>query len=266
MVCLNCNNTFESDYCPYCGQQAKTKRLRLTEIVNNFIGSFVGGDNKFLRTCLDLICHPGYMVRDYLNGKRVRYYNPLQLYVFMLTLYAVASYVLGVNDSIIEDMANLDLDTEVEASKYATVDFFIKCIAEVGSNKLYGTLVVVFFSAFPYRWFFRKCKVTRPDGQQLALSLTEQFYTQMYHSCISLFFSVAMLPLALIKSLDAISGTVFQIVTLVYLVILYRQLMNIGWWKSIVLNAISLLLTIFLFISSLVLIAVTASVIEALIK
>ena len=163
MVCLNCNNTFESDYCPYCGQAAKTKRLRLTEIVNNFIGSFVGGDNRFLRTCLDLICRPGYMVRDYLNGKRVRYYNPLQLYVFMLTLYAVVSYVLGVSDSIIDDMTNLDLDTDVEASKYASVDFIIKCIAEVGSNKLYGTLVIAFFSSFPYLWFFRKCKVPRKE-------------------------------------------------------------------------------------------------------
>ncbi len=240
MVCLNCNNTFESDYCPYCGQAAKTKRLRLTEIVNNFIGSFVGGDNRFLRTCLDLICRPGYMVRDYLNGKRVRYYNPLQLYVFMLTLYAVVSYVLGVSDSIIDDMTNLDLDTDVEASKYASVDFIIKCI--------------------------RKCKVTRPDGQQLPLNLTEQFYTQMYHSCISLFFSVAMLPLCLVKSLDTIVIAIYQIVTIAYIVILYRQLMTIGWWKSIVLNAISLLLTIILFIALLMLIAVIAGVTEGLTK
>ena len=266
MVCLNCNNTFESDYCPHCGQKAKTKRLRLTEIVNNFIGSFIGGDNKFLRTCLDLICRPGYMVRNYLNGKRVRYYNPLQLYVFMLTLYAVVSYVLGVSDSIIDDMTNLDLDTDVEASKYASVDFIIKCIAEVGSNKLYGTLVIAFFSSFPYLWFFRKCKVTRPDGQQLPLNLTEQFYTQMYHSCISLFFSVAMLPLCLVKSLDTIVIAIYQIVTIAYIVILYRQLMAISWWKSIVLNAISLLLTIILFIVSLMLIAVIAGVIETLTK
>ena len=43
MVCLNCNNTYEGAYCPHCGQSAKTKRLRLIEMVNDFIGSFVGG-------------------------------------------------------------------------------------------------------------------------------------------------------------------------------------------------------------------------------
>ena len=105
-----------------------------------------------------------------------------------------------------------------------------------------------------------------PDGQQLPLNLTEQFYTQMYHSCISLFFSVAMLPLCLIKSLDVITSVIYQIVTIAYVVIFYRQLMTIGWWKSIVLNAISLLLTIILFIVSLMLIAVIAGVIETLTK
>ena len=184
----------------------------------------------------------------------------------MLTLYAVVSYVLGVSDSVFDDMTNIDLDTEVDASKYASVDFVIKCIAEVGNNKLYGTLVIAFFSAFSYRWFFRKCKVSRPDGQQLPLNLTEQFYTQMYHSCISLFFSVAMLPLCLIKSLDVITSVIYQIVTIAYVVIFYRQLMTIGWWKSIVLNAISLLLTIILFIVSLMLIAIIAGVIETLTK
>ena len=59
---------------------------------------------------------------------------------------------------------------------------------------------------------------------------------------------------------------IYQIVTIAYIVILYRQLMAISWWKSIVLNAISLLLTIILFIVSLMLIAVIAGVIETLTK
>ena len=93
-VCLNCGNTFKGEFCPHCGQNASTKRLKITETAADFVNSFVGGDNKFMRTCIDLFTRPGYMVRDYLLGKRVRYYNPLQLFLFLLTVFAIFSVAL----------------------------------------------------------------------------------------------------------------------------------------------------------------------------
>ena len=45
--------------------------FEITETAADFVNSFVGGDNKFMRTCIDLFTRPGYMVHDYLLGKRV---------------------------------------------------------------------------------------------------------------------------------------------------------------------------------------------------
>ncbi|MBO7119847.1 MAG: DUF3667 domain-containing protein [Bacteroidaceae bacterium] len=264
MICLNCKQTFEGDYCPHCGQQAQTKRLHFIEMINNFVGSFVGGDNKFLCTCRDLILRPGHMVRQYLLGQRIGYYNPLQLFVFALTAYAILSYVLGVSNSIFDEMTVLDFETETEPSKYASLDYILHNITKLSSNKLYGAIVLALFASVAYRQVFRKCKLTRCDGRQLALNLTEQFYAQMYHSCIGLFLSVVMLPLCLIPGLDDVLTIVYQIIDVAYIIVLYRQLLGIKWWKSIVLNLIGLFLAMLLFLVVLMLITVPAGVVEGI--
>ena len=264
VLCLNCGNNFKGDYCPHCGQKAKTKRLRLSEMVNNFVGSFVGGDNKFLNTCRDLICHPGYMVKDYLLGKRIRYYNPLQMYVFILTLYAIISFVLGITDSVFDELTRLDFGDDEDVSKYASVEFIMNQLSELSSNKLYGTLLLTLFAVLPYRWLFRKCKVERQDGRKLALNYTEQFYAQMYHSCITLTLSTIMLPLCLIPGSDNILTSFYQVITIVYLVVLYRQLMGIKWWKSLILCILATIMTIILFAITLFIVVIPIGVVEGL--
>ena len=93
--CLNCGNTFEGNFCPHCSQKAKTKRLKLSEIIGDFVNSFIGGDNKFVRTCHDLIVRPGHMVREYLLGHRCQYYNPLQMLIYIITVYSILTYLFG---------------------------------------------------------------------------------------------------------------------------------------------------------------------------
>lgn len=260
--CLNCGNVFEGDFCPRCGQAARTKRLRLSEIVSNFVGSFVGGDNRFLNTCRDLIIRPGHMAREYLLGTRIRYYNPLQMYVFALTIYAVLSYVIGVSNSIFDDMSTLDFGTD--PLKNAYMNFILQKITALTSNKLYGTLLVASFAALSYRWVFRRCRLARRDGQQLVLNLTEQFYVQMYHSCLGLLISIAMLPLCLIKGIDVPLSTVYQVITVAYIIVFYRQLLGLKWWKSIVLNLVGLFLILLLFLIVLILITIPAGFVEGM--
>lgn len=266
MVCLNCNNTYEGAYCPHCGQSAKTKRLRLIEMVNDFIGSFVGGDNKFLNTSVGLICRPGHLVREFLVGKRARYYNPLQMFVFMLTIYAIISYLLGINTSIFDELGTLNLNEDVEPSKYASVDFILEKLSDLTSDKLYGTLSIVLFSVLPYRWLFRKYRIARPDGQELALNCTEQFYTQVFDSCTNMILSTLMLPLCLIPGSDTVLSSIYYIAASVYTVVLYCQLLGIKWWKSIILNAVAMILTVLFFALTLFLIAIFAGVVEGLSK
>lgn len=244
MHCLNCGNTYKGNYCPHCGQKAKTKRLNLFEMVSNLVASFVGGDNMFLNTCRDLVQRPGHMVRSYLQGKRARYYNPLQMYVFTLTAYAIVSYIFGASSTILDDMFKFEIEPDKDYSETSFINTIIACMQKIYSNKLYGALLSTLFSVPAFRWFFRKCKVKRPDGQLLALNYTEHFCTQMYFSCLIMIISIIMLPLCLVDGMDLMIRIIYQGVSIVYIIFLYKQLLRIGWLKSLILNTLAMVVSI----------------------
>ena len=259
--CLNCGHTFKGQFCPCCGQKAKTKRLQFVEMFKNFIGPFIGGDSKVLNTCRDLFIRPGYMVRDYLLGKRIRYYNPLQMFIYVITAYAIISYVLGVHTSVFDELANLDFDWGEKAKEYASVGFLLKCAETVYTNKLYGTLAIALLTIFPYRLLFRT-KIQRPDGAMLPLNLTEQFYTRMFLSCLNMLISIILLPVCLIDGAYDTVQDGYQVVAIAYVVVAYKQLLGIGWMKSILLNLLAIMLTIVLTFALIILVLVVAVVID----
>lgn len=259
--CLNCGNTFKGNYCPQCGQKAATKRLRLTEMMGNAIAPFVGGDSRVMRTCLDLLIRPGSLIRDYLVGKRIRYYHPLQMFVYVLTTYAIISYILGISPSIFDEMAELDLDQEAFPVGYASIDFLLKCAKNIYSNKLYGSVFMAFLAVFPYHLLFRT-KIKRQDGAMLSLNRTEQFYAQMFLSCQHILISIFLLPVCLFSGGENIAQTIYKMVASAYIIFAYKQLLGIGWIKSLLLNVLATALTLFLLIVLLVLAVTIGLVIE----
>lgn len=73
-VCLHCNNEYVGDYCPVCGQRFDVERFTWSYVYQNiFTGLFNLGEG-FLRTLVDLLYRPGYMIRDYLEGHRKPYF------------------------------------------------------------------------------------------------------------------------------------------------------------------------------------------------
>ena len=263
-ICLNCGNRFVGNFCPCCGQNARTKRLMLGEMLSHFLDSFVGGDNIFLRTCHDLIVRPGYMQRDYLLGKRIRYKNPLQMYIYTITLYAVISYVTGLSSFLFEDIAKMEFNLN-ESKEYPTIEVVSNYLKAIYSSKLYGTFLTALIEVFPFCLLFRT-KILRPDGAMLPLSLAEQFFVQMYHSCTEVFIAIALLPLALIEGTSDISRYTYEFLAFLYSIIIYKKLLGIGWIKSTLLNVVAISLAFVLILVLIFLTVVVAVGIQTLMK
>ena len=262
--CLNCGNTFEGNFCPHCGQKAATKRLKLKEIVMDTVNSFVGGDNKFMRTCQDLCIRPGHMVREFLIGHRAKYYNPLQVYVYTITLYAIFSYIFGVSSSFLDNIVDVDLDAK--DIEYASIGIVFEYLKAIYSNKLYGTLLTASLSAISYQLIFRKYKILRSDGMMLPLNITEQFYTQLYESCITMIITIFLLPFCLIPSIESHTKLFYEISSISVSIILYKQLLGIGWIKSTILNIIATAITFIIFVILLLLVIGVGAGIEGAMK
>lgn len=93
-VCLNCGNRFVGNYCNRCGQESFVDAPKGRDLVTrDLVSASTNFDPKFFSTVVNLLFRPGYMIMDYLKGKRVRYTNPFlflfilsAVYVFMETL------------------------------------------------------------------------------------------------------------------------------------------------------------------------------------
>jgi Protein of unknown function (DUF3667) len=82
-LCKNCEHTFQGNFCSNCGQKTSTKRLDWNYVYDELKYTFLHINNGFLYTAKQLYTKPGIMVREFLEGKRIKHYKPI-LMVFVL--------------------------------------------------------------------------------------------------------------------------------------------------------------------------------------
>lgn len=86
--CLNCGAEVTHKFCPECGQENIELRDSFVHIVGHFISDYLHYDSKFFHGVLPLFTKPGYLTRQYLEGKRVSNIHPLRLF-FFCTIFMV---------------------------------------------------------------------------------------------------------------------------------------------------------------------------------
>ena len=82
-VCKNCETVFSGNFCPECGQSVKDYDRPFSFIFYNFVGDFFAFDTRFFRTFAALIAKPGFLTKQYFDGKRVLYAPPFRIFIFV---------------------------------------------------------------------------------------------------------------------------------------------------------------------------------------
>lgn len=82
-TCKNCGTEFSGYYCPNCGQAVKDYDRPISFIFYNFLGDFFAFDTRFFKTLGALIVRPGFLTKEYFEGRRVRYAPPFRIYIFV---------------------------------------------------------------------------------------------------------------------------------------------------------------------------------------
>jgi hypothetical protein len=88
--CENCGAQLTGHYCAQCGQAAIDYRRSFRHVVADVLDSFLNWDSKFFTTIALLILKPWRLTNEFLAGKRVRYVNPLRLYLLASILFFFA--------------------------------------------------------------------------------------------------------------------------------------------------------------------------------
>src|SRR6266446_5576924 len=88
--CENCGAELSGNYCAQCGQPAIDYRRSFRHVIVDVLDSFLNWDSKFFATIGLLIVKPWRLTNEFLAGKRVRYLNPLRLYLLASILFFFA--------------------------------------------------------------------------------------------------------------------------------------------------------------------------------
>ena len=88
--CENCGAELQGHWCGQCGQPAIEYRRSFRYVVADLLNEFLNWDSKFFTTIALLIFKPWRLTNEFLAGKRVRYANPLRLYLLASILFFFA--------------------------------------------------------------------------------------------------------------------------------------------------------------------------------
>ena len=94
--CQNCGNEIESDYCSSCGQVYESRIKPFASLVRDFLGDIFAFDSRASITIKKLIFYPGFLTKEYLQGKRLQYVPPTRLYVLLSLLLL---FMISINTS-----------------------------------------------------------------------------------------------------------------------------------------------------------------------
>ncbi|MBQ7471901.1 MAG: DUF3667 domain-containing protein [Prevotella sp.] len=88
-TCMNCGKEFQGSYCPRCGQSANTERFTMKNVLTNTLEVWGFGNRGFVRTLIELLYRPGYMIQDYLHGHRQAYFQPVKMLFILCVIYTI---------------------------------------------------------------------------------------------------------------------------------------------------------------------------------
>jgi ribosomal protein L32 len=89
--CENCGAPLQGHWCAQCGQPAIDYRRSFRHVIADLLDEFLNWDSKFFTTIALLILKPWRLTNEFLAGKRVRYVNPLRLYLLASILFFFAA-------------------------------------------------------------------------------------------------------------------------------------------------------------------------------
>lgn len=141
MICKNCGNEFEGKFCNQCGQKNIEGRLTIKEALHNFFHEFTHLDRGLFFLIQELSYRPGHVTKDYIEGKRKSYFNPLQ---FLILAVAVSTF-LTINFHLLGTKIDPDSIPGLTEAQVSGLRY---------NNFMYKYFNLVLFAAVPVSAFF----------------------------------------------------------------------------------------------------------------
>ena len=205
-VCANCDNEFEGDYCPACGQEASIGRADWASIWQEtriLLGMEAASP---VGSIIQILWRPGYLISDYCRGRRKICDSPV------ITLMIVAVAV-----PLILKYAGISIRMEVFQERVKSIPVMAKAVTWVMNNLGWGAMLMTAYFILPTWFLFRHAPRIHQHN------LPEGIYIQLFMSTLVLIFC----------ALGAgVSYWLYWLIPIYYWVA-YRQLFGYSVWGTL---------------------------------
>jgi hypothetical protein len=86
--CKNCGADLDGKFCSNCGQKADIHSISFSYLTHESVHALTHTDKGFLFLIKDLFLKPGIVAKEYIEGSRKKYFNPLSFFVITSALHA----------------------------------------------------------------------------------------------------------------------------------------------------------------------------------
>lgn len=132
-ACRNCETALApgQKFCGACGQRVTGARLSMGEILHDFFHAITHVDHSILSLIRGLATRPGHVARDYIEGRRKRYFGP---FAFLMISVGLATFVIAITGvemfrPITDSGAALLLQRHVNLVSLLQLPFLAGCVA-----------------------------------------------------------------------------------------------------------------------------------------
>lgn len=221
--CKNCDLTLQPDYahCPKCGQKTRLHRLSMHDLVHEALHYFTHADKGLFQLIRDLAVKNGRVAREFVEGKRKRYYPPLTFFLLAAAIHLFISTKTDdhVNVDVIQKYPELANFTD-PAQHAKWVNFYERRehgIHFINTNANIIMMVSLPIVAFIFWLFYRK-----RDYNYTEHLVGGMYMFAFYTLCIALYMGVGYL-LQANETFVYVSCMVFEVA---YFTIFYRNFMQ----------------------------------------
>ena len=110
--CKNCGQLTTTKYCANCGQRSSVHKVTLQETFEDLADNLFSVSAPLVITIKDLFTNPGNLLREYLGGKRKKYYKPIPFFILTTVFYLFMRWAINFDmygtvistDTVIEQM------------------------------------------------------------------------------------------------------------------------------------------------------------------
>lgn len=121
--CLNCGTEVSLKYCGNCGQENIDPDISFWHLVTHFFNDFTHFDGKFFTTLKRLITKPGVLSLAFVQGERMRYLDPIRMYIFTSFLFFLIFFSFskfeGFKGNITYDNKNMEEINQLDSATFS---------------------------------------------------------------------------------------------------------------------------------------------------